>query len=355
MILTRRIGFEVELMAPPGRSRRTLGDDLAVRSGGHVRRVFHLDSEPSPVPGVEVFHHLTPGFEVFGAEGAPRALLVDDITITCAGAAGSTVPGPEWYRILCDDARLLRLVALHADPEASAQKVLDPVATLFRVPVQVLPQALRVDDAAGATVAVAVPLPPGRERVCEIVTPPLAAHHLQVLEGLLGPARELGFTVPAEAAVHLHVDGAPFRNPAAFANLVRLFGHWRSALWTVLGTNPACQRLGPLPEALLAMVDVDGGRPADGWAALQAAARATGVGKYHDVNVGGLLTDTPVRDTVEIRILPGSIDGAEIVRKAALVEALLDLCLEDRPVPLPGSSDPGTAARELLTLAGALR
>ena len=58
--------------------------------------------------------------------------------------------------------------------------------------------------------------------------------------------------------MHLHVDGAPFRRPEAFANLVRLFGHWREELWAALGTNPACRRLAPLPDALLDLVEQPG-------------------------------------------------------------------------------------------------
>ena len=182
-----------------------------------------------------------------------------------------------------------------------------------------------------------MPLPAGRERPCEVVTPPLVDGHEQALERLLAPARELGFTVPQEAAVHLHVDGAPFRRPEAFANLVRLFGHWREVLWAVLETNPACRRLAPLPPELVTLVE-HGWQDADGrsgWSRLQEAARPVGVTKYADVNLVQLLSERPVRDTVEVRILPGSIDGADIVRRAALVELLLARCLDSRPLPRP--------------------
>ena len=48
--LHSRIGFEIELLAPPGSSRRTLADRLARDDDGHVTRIFHTDSEPSLVP-----------------------------------------------------------------------------------------------------------------------------------------------------------------------------------------------------------------------------------------------------------------------------------------------------------------
>jgi hypothetical protein len=370
--LTLRTGFEIELLAPVGSDRRTLADVLAARRGGSVHRTFHTDSEPSAVPGVGVFRHLSPAFDVVGPAGEPVARLVDDITIvadlprpgagTTTGApidlatgttAGTTVGTPSgWYRLLSDDARLLRLVERLADPHAPMATVLDPVADLFGVRADVLPAATRVNDPTGATVAVAMPLPVGRERPCEIVTPPLVQGHLRALEALLGPARELGFTVPQEAAVHVHVDGAPFRDPAAFANLVRLFAHWREPLWAALGTNPACRRLAPLPDALVELVeqpweDADG---RTGWQRLQEAARAAGVTKYADVNLAQLVAARPLRDTVEVRILPGDADAHAIVRRAAIVEQLLLRCLDPAPVPRPGSDavhDPAAALADL--------
>ena len=180
-----------------------------------------------------------------------------------------------------------------------------------------------------------MPLPAGRERPCEIITPPIETDHAAALERLLVPARELGFTVPQEAAVHLHVDGAPFRRPEAFANVVRLFGHWRHQLWAALDTNPACRRLAPLPDAC--------------WTSWRRATtrgtQATGLTKYADVNLTQLVTATPLRDTLEVRILPGAIDGPSIVRRAALVEALLARCLDPRPLPRP---DEGATLDDLL-------
>ena len=356
--LRLRTGFEVELLAPAGSDRSVLAAQLAARCAGQVRRSFHTDSEPATVPGVGVFRHLSPAFDVVDADGRPVARLVDDITIEADLAA---VPGQTgyrgWYRVLCDDIRLLRLIERHADPSAPLATVLEPVAELFGVGVDVFAAAARVNDASGATVAVAMPLPAGRERPCEVITPPLVDGHGRALERLLAPARDLGFTVPQEAAVHLHVDGAPFRHPEAFANLVRLFGHWREVLWLTLETNPACRRLAPLPVDLVDLVERDWRDTSDGtgWARLQKAARAVGVTKYADVNLAQLVNERPVRDTVEVRILPGAIDGAEIVRRAAVVEALLTRCLDPRPLPRPGTDAARDPRAALGDLVGVLR
>jgi hypothetical protein len=346
--LTWRTGFEVELLAPVGSGRLALAERIAADHHGRVGRSFHTDSEPSPVAGVGLFRHLSPAFDVTDATGAPVARLVDDVTIR-ADLAGSAARGHrDWYRVLSDDGRLLRLVERHADPSAPLASVLEPVAELFGVDVDVRPDSARVNDATGATIAVALPLPPGRERPCEVVTPPLVSGHREALARLLAPARELGFTVPHEAAVHLHLDAGPFRRAAAFANVVRLFGWWREQLWAALGTNPACLRLGPLPSDLLDLVS----RAPHGWTALAADARAVGLTKFADVNLTQVVAARPVRDTLEVRILPGSIEEDEIMRGAALVEALLRRCLDDEPIPRPDAGAPSDARSALLDLAG---
>jgi hypothetical protein len=346
--LTLRTGFEIELLAPAGSDRQVLADALAARRAGRVVRSFHTDSEPSAVPGVGVFRHLSPAFDVVDGTGAPVARLVDDITLVSDLAGATTRPGHRgWYRVLCDEPRLLRLIERHTDPDAALPDVLAPMAELFGTRVDLVGGAARVNDTTGATIAVVMPLPAGRERPCEVITPPVARNHGRVLDELLTPARDLGFTVPAEAAVHLHLDGAPFRQPGAFANLVRLFGYWREPLWAALGTNEACRRLAPLPAELLRLVE----RGDQSWGELSAAARSTGLTKYADVNLTQLVAPHAVRDTVEVRILPGSLDTSAILRRAALVERLLLRCLDDVPVPRPDGGAAHDPAGALLGLA----
>ncbi|WP_044441276.1 amidoligase family protein [Agreia bicolorata] len=373
MILHERIGFEIELLAPDGSSRRTLADRIRREQAGRIERFFHTDSEPSLVPGMGHFWHLTPGFLVVDSAGEPIATFVDDITIAAdlardrhkatpdVGGRAAVVPpasDEHSYRILSDDGRLLRLVAGHTPPDTPFSRVLDDVASLFGTQVETVGTVRRLRDRAGASIAMATSLAAGRERPCEIVTPPLTHDHEAVLERLLQPARELGFTVPVEAAVHLHFDAAPLRSASAFSNLVRLFGHWREALRIALGTNPACTRLQALPPALLDLVEKEKTELTDAerWSALQTAARGTGLSKYFDVNLTALLTDTPARDTLEVRILPGALRASDIVWRAALVEALLARCREPRAFPRPtatnAATDAASAAAELYALVG---
>jgi hypothetical protein len=164
------------------------------------------------------------------------------------------------------------------------------------------------------------------------------------LESLLGPARELGFTVPQEAAVHLHFDGAPFRRAASLANVVRLFAEWRETLRTLLNTNPACRRLAPLPTEL---VNATKGTPS--LDDLAEAARIGGLTKFFDVNLTQLFAEQPIRDTIEVRILPGAVAADGILDRALLIERLLDRCEDPEPLP-PPSADPAAAVRELLAI-----
>jgi hypothetical protein len=283
------------------------------------------------------FLHLTQGFEVTSASGDPVCTVVDDVTISAdldphAGA-------PEgWIRVLTDDVRLLQLLARQCDPASSVDKVLSGVAGLWGGSLEQIGNVWRL-DVAGGTVALAMPAGAERERPGEIVTPPLTDHHAGSLEELLAPAHDLGFVVPREAAVHIHYDGAPFRTPVALANLVRLFGLWREPLRRVFGTNPSCRRLAALPQQLL---DAASGPPSVD--RLRAAAAEGGLTKFYDINLTQVLRDDPVRDTVEIRILPGSIDAGDIIARAALLERLLGRCLDPVPFPSPPGNLPSAVA-----------
>ena len=87
---------------------------------------------------------------------------------------------------------------------------------------------------------------------------------------------------------------------------------------------------------------------------LRTAADAGGLTKFFDVNLTQLLSDTPFRDTIEIRILPGAIDTSDIMNRAGLVELLLERCLDPEPFPAP-PADPAAAMNDLLDIAaGAL-
>ncbi len=332
-----RVGVEIELMAPRGRSRADLAEAIAGPSG-RVERFFHPQSEPCAVPGTPVFENLTPGFVAVDAAGVARARLVDDLTLqddldrACPARDG-------WIRIVSDDARLLRLVARHCDPAAPLDRVLDPIASLFGTRVEGGPGGMRrVADEYGVPVAIAAPLPGERERPCEIVTPPVDDDLGPELEALLGPARALGFTIPAESAVHIHFDARPLHRADAVRALVRLWRTWGPSLKALVRVNPRCRRLGGWPPELFDVVEAPEFVELP-WPEARARLAALGLTKYCDLNLHNLAHDIPGKPTVEVRVLPGALTAEPIVEWAALFEGLLRRSLEpgvpnDEPAPV---------------------
>ena len=59
------------------------------------------------------------------------------------------------------------------------------------------------------------------------------------------------------------------------------------------------------------------------------------------------MSQRPLRDTVEVRVLPGDIDGHAIVERAALVQQLLARCLDPHPLLRPDQV-PGDEPRAAL-------
>jgi len=336
-MLAWKMGFEIELMAPPGRSRADLAERVARRLGGHVRRFFHPQSEPSKAPGLPVFENLTLGFEVLDAGGARLAAFVDDLTLQ-AGLYRDAAPKHGWLRIVADDGRLLQLVMAQCDPAAPLGDVLAPIATLFGTQPQRHPSGMvRIVDARGASVAIAAPLPGERERPCEIVTAPIECDHAQVLQGLLADARAEGFGLPLEGATHIHFDAAPLTSAAAIATLVETLLVHGVGLKQLVGVNPHCVRLGPWPDALTTLVRRPE-FPALAWPATVEALSQVGLSKYCDYNLVNIALASPGKHTFEVRVLPAQLDAAPILEAAALFEGLLRWCVRAKAPRRPPPS-----------------
>jgi hypothetical protein len=337
--LTWTAGFEIELLAPRGHSRRDLAERVARLRGGTVRRFFHPQEEPSEVEGKPSFQNLTPGFEALDDAGRLIARFVDDMTLQ-AGLDANAAPLPGWYRIVTDDRRLLRLIMRQCDADASIDRVLVPIAGLFGTAPDVHPSGMvKVTDDRSASVAIAAPLPGERERTCEIVTPPLVDGPEAALESLLGEARAAGFTLPREGATHIHFDAAPLTSARAVVNLVNALSRHGEALKRLVGTNPHCIRLGRWPDRLLALVASPGFAALD-WPAARRALTDAGLTKYCDFNLLNLATADRAKHTFEVRILPSSLDARPIIAAASLFAALLHWCAEPAAGTRHISDDP---------------
>lgn len=343
-----RVGVELELMAPRGRSRRDLAERLA-GAGGQVQTFFHPQSEPSLVEGTPVFESLTLGFRAINAQGQPVADLVDDLTLRDR-LDPKAPPVQGWYRIVSDQLRLLHLVRRLGSADGSMADAIGPTAAIFGTTPQPGPGGmLRVSDEIGTPICIAAPLPGERERPCEVVTPPITHALEERLEALLEPARSMGFYVPAEAATHIHLEAAPLESAHAVANLVELLHTWGDALKALVRTNPRCVRLGPLPLQLLQTV-----RATDfhglAWPGARARLAALGLSKYVDFNLKNLAHPRPDKPTFEARIFPGSIQADPVVDQAALMVAIARRATGAPVGPRPPRDDLAALWRELDTL-----
>lgn len=327
-----RLGLEVELLAPVGKSRFDLAQAIARHYGGTLRRTFHPQSEPSKVPGLPVFHNLTLGFEVNDSNQQWVASCVDDLTLQ-ADLNPQTEPKPDWYRVLSDDLRLLHLIQCQTDPERGLAEVLEPIANLFGTLPQPGPGGMvKVNDSAGASVAIAAPLPGERERPCELVTAPIDRDHQQRLDTLLGLAKSLGFVAPKEGATHLHFDATPLHSASALANLVQILWAYGEPLKQLMGTNPNCIRLGAWPPEVAQRVALPDFRTLD-WDQARAELLRLNLIKYCDFNLLNCLQAKPCMNTIEVRILPVWLESQPILEAASLFVAILRWAISDKPVP----------------------
>lgn len=320
-----KIGFEIELMAPRGCSRRDLADQLANNVGGHVERCLYPQSEPSAVEGMAAFDNLILGFDVITQNGDRLARCVDDLTLqadldrTQSGETG-------WYRLLSDDRRLLSLMQRHCLASDSLDKVLEPIATIFGTQVEALPNGVfRVRDASGLSIALGSGLPGERDRPCELITEPLDNDHFAKLDSLLEAARQLNFGIAKESAIHLHFDAEPLRNARALSRLAQIVRMHRMSFRKLVDTNENNTRLGTWHKSIMTGLKQSKFIHLD-WPQVQEEASNWKLSKYVDFNIMNLLTDVVDKDTVEVRILPGLIDTDAIISRAALFSGLMHWC-----------------------------
>lgn len=323
MGLDWKVGFEIELVAPKGRSRLDLARRVAARTGGTIRSIFHAQAELTSIAGKPAFQNLTPGFEVVGQDGEVVARFVDDLTLL-DGFDLRALSLPGWYRIVTDDSRLVSLIEAGCDPDAGMAAVLEPLAAMFGTVPELHPSGMvKVADRKGSSVAIAAELSGERERGCEIVTAPIAAGHAAILAGLIDDAVAEGLSVPLEAALHIHYDATPLLAARTIARLVTALENHGESLKDIVGTNPNCRRLGAWPDDLIDRV-ADEDFLAMDWPDARRALQQLALTKFCDFNLFNISQAVASKHTFEVRILPVSLDVGEIMAQAELFAAILE-------------------------------
>ncbi len=318
-----KVGFEFELLAPKGQSRLSFVQAIARKVGGRLESFFHQDAEPSKVPGQRMFFNLTPGFAVITSEGERLCHVVDDITLQ-TDLHRKAKPQPGWYRLVSDDIRLLRLVALHSKPTLPIERSLEAVGKMFcTTPAKGEGGMYRLADIHNSSIAMAVPLPGERERPCEIVTAPMSHAYEERLELLFTTAQELGFLIPNEGATHIHYDAEALCEPRILKNLVNLLYPYTLSLRKLVGTNSACRRLGLWSKGWMEVIQHPDFVTLSWEQACEAMILAKPM-KYRDFNLRNVVKPLPQKHTFEVRTLPVSLNVKDVMCATRFFEAILE-------------------------------
>ena len=311
-------GFEIELLAPRGRSR----DDLAARVAGGQ-------------PLLHGFKLLTLTFDDFGepigscelipAVFLPGLAFVDDFSIH-ADLEKLARPVAQAWRLVFDDARLGALCERRLrgeSPDELLGQLLDLFGARLGHPEGDYQGLCTVDDSYGRLVAVVAPYGEERERVTEVVTRPLQhGERRAVLGSVLEAARELGFGAPAEGSVHIHYDADPWRSSQRLCRLILAWNESREGLLAELLPNPRTpQWRGAFPEAVISVARQGSELPFP--TLCQQLARA-GLRKPCDLNLLGVIRPVHRQPTLEVRVFPVDLDVDRLLQRAERIESFLD-------------------------------
>ena len=306
-----RVGLELELLAPPGKTRLTLARALARRLGGRVEFGFKYHGAGF-LPDGRPDCRLTDAFRVVRA-GKCLATFVDDPTIV--DDLGEASRPHAVFRT--DDVRLATWVE-RACWGSSVKTALQPLRSEFSA----RRDAGQWVDPLGHPLLGLAEEPRERLRVCEVVLPPLRGAALEErLRLVCDAAKALGFAVPAEGAVHAHYDAKPFQRTRALRRLIVEWTKQRTSLLRVLKPNPRCRKLGPFSAEVLQVA-----RAADDAMPFSTFAAGLGLAGLHravDLNVLGVVERFPKQPTVEVRCLPSTLEADETLARLARVEAFI--------------------------------
>lgn len=313
-------GFELELLAPEGKTRFDLalaiadGDASRLRYGFKYYHLGDFDDRRRPLC------RLTPAYRVLDPDGATLLTVVDDPTIRAQLRPGLE-PGPG-TSARTDDIRLAKWIearcwstgeGLMARLQALAE-VFDGRWTDGDPPALVDPYGYPLVRAAPEQVEAL--------RVCEVVTRPLGRDERgPVVRTLLERARALGCIVPTEGAYHLHLDRAPWLSTGRLAALLLRAHEEVPRLKRELGTGRGPTRLGPFPPAALQVAREASTQVPFG--VFAAALVLAGVDKYCDLNVLGAVEEFPVHPTIEVRFLPATLDAQLLMSHVERIERFL--------------------------------
>ena len=312
-----RVGLELELLAPSGRTRFDFAQAVARQVKGRVEYRLHYHGEghlPSGLPNCV----LTRGARVLDANDTWLIDVVDDITIDVPGSREKTWLG----RI--DDVRLALLAeSVSASESPNPMKLLRHFTQRLRG--SWADETLLVDRV-GHTLLKLEETPVSRLRVCEVVTRPLKGpERNEVVTLLLATAKRLAFQIPRAAAMHAHYDAKPFATTARLQSLILEFSAQRQAIWQLLEPNRHCKRLGPFND-LVQRVARETDPTQVSFSTFATALQMAGATKYCDLNILGAIERFPRHPTVELRCLPVDFSAQATLDRLDAADEILRRC-----------------------------
>lgn len=319
------VGFELELLAPPERTRLHLARALAAATGCRARSVFAVLQRPADdASGARV--ELSPAWILEDAGGV-RFRLVDDLSIVVDPVG---LRHRSRLRLVTDDVRLARCLAREARGRTQAVQLRQLERRLgvrWSSPGEGLgcpPDGRLLRDAHGLVYAVAEPYPRARWRVAEVVTRPLRSEERdRELELIARVAHAEGFTAPPEGSVHVHFDGAPWQSVARLRRLILGWSRAREALLPLLGANPHTGSYrGPFSPETLAFTQAAGDQLS--WPEFAAGLARTGLQKRCDLNLLGLVAERFEQVTLEARVFTHALEPSELLTRLSILEGFLD-------------------------------
>lgn len=312
-----RVGLEVELLAPPGKTRFDLARALAKLAGGALRLSFKYHGQGT-LPDGRPDCQLSPAAKVL-VRGKWFASIVDDPTIL-----DDLAPDAEAMRIArTDDVRLAAWVERNCEAASGVEgREWAALRKTFAA----------TEDEEGFVDPWGLPLvrwhhvSAERARVCELVLRPLSQKELApTLRKVMKLARSLDFTVPSEGAIHAHFDAAPFRSTALLRKLVLSWSRDRARLLSWLQPNPRCRKLGPFPEDVVRVAEASSDDMS--FESIAAGMLLAGLHRAVDLNLLGLVERYPKQPTIELRCLPGSLDPEATLARIATGQSFLSSVL----------------------------
>ncbi|MEM6532161.1 MAG: hypothetical protein AAF654_06025 [Myxococcota bacterium] len=298
-VASRRVGFELELVAPNGADRGSIARAMCP-PGGYVIRGFSRH-DLSKAAGTLV---LTPAHHVYTKDDEWLASVVDDLSVHGpVTAVQARSKEPQLLAVDPSVARSLELLALGETLDTA----LDCWSQQLGLEQRLLDQGDAYVDQSGRAYALRLPYSRERTRVAEIVLAPCLRDDAEDrLSGLLEGCRKIGLQAPKDGALHVHLDAQPWQSTAALKALILRYHHRREDILGELGiTGEGPYRGNFSSELVVAAAHAD---PSWSFEVTREWFLSFGPSKAIDVNLMGVLGVDDAPPTLELRMLPATVD-----------------------------------------------